>query len=49
MWPQAQDAKNKDIISSNDKSEFQVSKSEVADDEDKIGPSLNSVAVPADY
>ena len=48
MWPQAQDAKEKDIISSSDQSKFQQFKSEFSYDEDNVDPSVISAIVQTD-
>jgi len=48
LRPQAQDAKEKDIISSSDKSKFQQFKSEFLFDEDNVDPSVISAIVQTD-
>ena len=48
MWPQAQDAKEKDIISSSDQSKFQQFKSEFSYNEDNVDPSVISAIVQTD-
>ncbi len=48
IWPQVQDAKEKDIISSSDQSKFQQFKSEFSYDEDNVDPYLISAIVQTD-